>query len=208
LQRSSALGGGAPSRVKLALQLFGCSWADLSLRQEDAVKTCEEQSFRWLNRRGVRAVFSSNCLRTVEIAVTDAPKPCVNCSELYNLKTFKNALKRPPPDDTDLKYTPHDHRSTELGLIYARYSGVRDLVERVSSFNCALFPLGSCIKNTSNIANMLLEFVQGVLSGRFAKQEVLLGAIRAMMEKSRRGELGKSNNGMRYAPEFDNFCTI
>ncbi|KZV80253.1 hypothetical protein EXIGLDRAFT_630566, partial [Exidia glandulosa HHB12029] len=51
-------------------------------------------------------------------------------------------------------------------------------------------------------------FAKGVQSGAYKTQEVLLGSIQVMMQKARRGELGKKLTGMQYPPAFDHFCNV
>ncbi|KZV82101.1 hypothetical protein EXIGLDRAFT_567144, partial [Exidia glandulosa HHB12029] len=189
LSRTGNMGGGAPSQVRLSHQLFGCTWSSLSSRQKADVRRLEEHSHTWVNRRGVRAVFSTSCHKTLKIPRTQPTRPCEACSRLRNSKAFKVAINRPLPDDENLKFTPEWSRSPELGLIYARYAGVRDLVESVS--------------NPDSPGHMLLQYAQGVASGQYKSQDVMLGAIQAFLEKARRQELGLKNTGMKYPVEFD-----
>ncbi|EJD35365.1 hypothetical protein AURDEDRAFT_21815, partial [Auricularia subglabra TFB-10046 SS5] len=192
LRRQALVGGGAPSRPALAKARFGCSWSELSERQRQSIRRLEEKSFKWLNRRGLDAVYSTDCLDWVDAAKSDDVRPCRNCLQIQNLKVFKNALRRPTPDEKNLKFAPKWTQSSEDARIYMKYAGVRDLVE----------------SNIKSVGSMLLGFAKGVAAGTYKNQEVLLGSIQVLMQKTRRGELGHSNTGMHYPKAFDNICSI
>jgi len=53
-----------------------------------------------------------------------------------------------------------------------------------------------------------LKFAQGVVDGMYAKQEVLLGMIEALVKKTERLSKGKTLKNMTYRPAFNNFCNL
>ena len=138
LQRSSVLGGGAPSRASIAQKLFpdlpGCSWATLDDTQQNMVLIREQALFRWVNRHGLGAVFSADCKKISPAANTNGVlTPCKSCVELRKLHIFQTVLNRKIPDEKNMKYVPKGYRCPELGSIYLKYHGVRQLVEEVCS---------------------------------------------------------------------------
>ena len=61
------------------------------------------------------------------------PVPCTNCVALRTLHTFQVALNRPMPAEENMKFVPVGNRCPELGAIFLKYKGVRQLVEEVSA---------------------------------------------------------------------------
>lgn len=135
LKRSLATGGGAPSRTTLAKGLFGKNspYKFLTSTHKKMVLRREEMMFKWQNNRSVGAVFSLSCMKEVAISAADGRHiPCAECLDLLHLHTFQNALNRDICPDEHMKFTPGDRRDQELGDLYMRVKGVRDLVETVS----------------------------------------------------------------------------
>lgn len=190
LTRTSALTGGAQSRIRIARRIFDISretlWTELSSKQQKAVLRREEVEAAWRNCRAVDAVFSAQCEAMVYTAVGKDPAACAKCKDLYDLKTFQAALRRPLPVDANLKYVPKKHRCPELGAIYIKYHGLRDLMEQDSPW---------------------LEFARGVVDGRF-KSDVMLGMVKAMVVKTSRLEAGKGLRNLPYTGAFSDFCSV
>lgn len=136
LSRTPMLTGGAQSRIKIARRLFDLGskhyWTELSESQKAAVIRREEVEAAWRNCRAVDAVFSTQCEDTVYTAVGKDPDACSRCKDLYELKTFQNAIGRDAPADDKMKYVPKAYRCPELGAIFIRYHGLRALMEQVS----------------------------------------------------------------------------
>ena len=61
----------------------------------------------------------------------DVPAPCISCVELRKIHVFQNVLNRKIPDENNMKYVPKNYRCRELGSIYLKYNGVRQLIEEV-----------------------------------------------------------------------------
>jgi hypothetical protein len=132
-----AVGGGAPSRTNIARVLFGVDAAYGLLSDTDKkMVLCQEESlFQWKNSRAVGAVFSTKCSKDVAGRQGDGELLlCVQCHDLLKLHTFQVALNKRMPADANMKYTPNNHRDPEVGDIYLKVKGVRDLVETVCAF--------------------------------------------------------------------------
>ncbi|KAH7918497.1 hypothetical protein BV22DRAFT_1134542 [Leucogyrophana mollusca] len=151
LSRSSALGGGAISRLRITRQLFpGLSneelaWSKLSAERQRMVICYKQSNYKWLNRRDVAAIFSSTCEGLI-VSDSEAVSACPKCQDLLKLPTFKNILSHKMPDEQNMKF----------------YKGVRQLLE----------------EDDSN--SLWLRFAKGVADGLYRSQGVVLGMIEAM----------------------------
>ncbi|KZV71006.1 hypothetical protein PENSPDRAFT_685015 [Peniophora sp. CONT] len=200
LYRSAASGGGAPSRNRLAVELFGhilsvdeCAWSRLSPQRQRMVLRREESQFRWRNSRASNAVFASDCdghSRSPPSTPEDEALPCAECDDLYRLHTFRSALLRPIPDEAKMKHTPQIYRSAELGDIYARVRGVKKLMEADGG------------------KGFMRRFAQGYLDGDYDKADVVIGMIETLVVKNDRARRGKSMVGMRYPEALDAFVQM
>ncbi|VDC00175.1 unnamed protein product [Peniophora sp. CBMAI 1063] len=197
LYRSSATGGGAPSHLVLAFELFGhilslkdCAWSSLSPSRQHMVLRREESRYKWLNSRASGAIFSKLCCGTSRSPAgtpEDKVLPCADCHDLRKLHTFQNALNWPVPDDANMKHVPQLYRSEELGNIYARVNGLKKLME------------------DNNGKGFMRRFAQGYVDGEYADQAVVIGMIEALVVKKDRARRGKAMVGMRYSEALDGF---
>ncbi|KIJ10565.1 hypothetical protein PAXINDRAFT_85879 [Paxillus involutus ATCC 200175] len=198
LRRSSALGGGAPSRMRIAQELFpglaqdALSWKALDRMQRDMVLTREQAHYRWLNRHNVGAVFAADCEGMCP-PIDGERATCQRCRQLYKLHLFQNVLNRKEPQEANMKFVLKGHRCQELGSIYLKYEGVRQLIEEVSFTNEAV---------------CTLRFAKGVSNGLYKKQDVLLGMVEAMVKKAQRLAHGQHLQNMQYTDAFDSFCSV
>ncbi|EJD37182.1 hypothetical protein AURDEDRAFT_129656 [Auricularia subglabra TFB-10046 SS5] len=190
LKHTVVPGGGAPSRSKLASQMFGRPLIKLTDRQNRSLRARESHEYRWLNRHGLQAVFSAHCLHSVMAKDDAQPGPCESCVALLSIKEFKNALARPIPPDKNLKFVPEAYREHEIGHLYLRYHGLADLVD----------------ENITKPAQMLRDFAKGVLAGDYKEDGVFLGAVQAMVSKKSREVRGKGLQNFKYPEAFDNAC--
>jgi hypothetical protein len=138
LGRTMVHTGGAPSRRVLADVLFpslaGTTWPSLTDSQQRMVIHREEALAAWRNSRALNSVFSTKCEDMVYTAVSAPnPLPCQKCRELYENHTFQVALRRPMPREENMKHVPKAYRCPQLGEIYLKYHGVRQLLEKVST---------------------------------------------------------------------------
>jgi hypothetical protein len=143
LRRVTALGGGAPSRSKIAKTLWPSktnSWKNMKPSEQHMVLRREELSFLWRNVRGaVGAVFSSCCEKNVEVHGEKEPFPCAKCTALRSLHTFQVALNRSMPSEENMKFVNFGNRCPELGEIFLKHKGVRKLIEEVCMHIIQLF---------------------------------------------------------------------
>lgn len=136
LLRAGAAGGGAPDRLKIALGFWEkrlgverCKWRNLSSSRQKIVLRCEETLYQWRNIHSLGIVVSSRCTGLA----SSGGNPCEHCHALLFLHTFQNQLNTKMPKEENMKYVPKAYRQTELGDIYLKYKGVRQLVEAVRS---------------------------------------------------------------------------
>ncbi|KAJ7508549.1 hypothetical protein B0H11DRAFT_2304702 [Mycena galericulata] len=192
MARVTASGGGAPSRTRIARQLFSSDeikWRDLNASDRRMVLRRELTLQKWKIGRNVGAVFSSDCLRDVLTPDSHEPQPCSECRKLLKLHTFQVAIRRPMPDESKMKFVPVAHRDPELGKIYLKYHGVRELVEQDDG------------------RSPYLKFAQGCADGTY-QSETLAGMVKALVIKQKRVEAGKSLRNMQYDTAFDQFCDL
>ena len=134
MSRTSSTGGGAPSCHAIAKDLFKSKddilWKDLSIQQQKMVLCQEELSQLWKISRATCSIFSSACEVTVHGSAS-VPHPCSECDGLYKVHKFLVAINRPMPNKEDMKYVLKSYCNPELGTIYLKYKGVRELVEKV-----------------------------------------------------------------------------
>ncbi|KAH9935430.1 uncharacterized protein B0H18DRAFT_1082220 [Fomitopsis serialis] len=193
LRRTSTPGGGAPSRMKIAQDLFRLKkkkarWASLSDRRRQMVLRHEQTLYRWVNRRDVGAVFATDCHVFVAVLGDDKePPPCLACLGLYGVHTYQVQLNRPLPDEDKMKFVPIIYRCQDLGELYLKYKGLRQLVE------------------TDDGRLPWLRFSQGVVAGHYRDYDVLLGCVEAIVTKVTRIQRGKSLRGMVYPRIFTDF---
>ncbi|KAJ6524888.1 hypothetical protein DFH09DRAFT_1372073 [Mycena vulgaris] len=189
LARTTVPGGGAPSRTRIAEELFSTGWKDLTERQQRMVLRRELSLQKWKLARGVGAMFSSTCLSDVQTIMGEDPVPCSECRALLSLHSFKVSIHRPMPAQKAMKYVPIGYRDPELGALYLKYVGLRELIE------------------LDDGRSPYLKFAQGCADGSF-QSDTLTGMIEALVLKQSRIHKGKSLKNIQYPPEFDEFCNL
>lgn len=92
----------------------------------------EELEFKWRNSRATGAVYLAKCLRDVDSTPgTEAIEPCSACGNILHLRAFQTRINVSMPAEEDMCFVPEGYRCPELGNIYLKYKGVRELVEKV-----------------------------------------------------------------------------
>jgi len=128
MSRTSSTGGGAPSHLSIAKDLFNLNdeilWKNLDARQQKMVIRREELSQVWKISRPTGSIFSSTCEVTVHQSASAHPYPCSECDGLYKVHKFLVAINRQMPAEENMKYIPKLYRNPELGTIYLKYKGV------------------------------------------------------------------------------------
>lgn len=135
MTRSASSGGGARSRLTLALLLFDRPWVELTGKESAVVLRRVAQEYKWINQHALGAVFATDCQKVVkqlrsEASVVDT-STCPSCLALLHLRAFQTAANKPIPPENLMKHVPILFRSEKLGEIYAKHRGVRDLIEGV-----------------------------------------------------------------------------
>ncbi|CAK5278910.1 unnamed protein product [Mycena citricolor] len=165
--RTAVTGGGAPSRARIIDGLFpgqGLRWKDLSIKQKDYVLKREANLQKWHISHGLHIVSATNCMQNV-------------------------AIRRAVPDERRMKFVPGIYRDKELGTLYLKHVGLRELVE------------------LDDGQSPWLKFALGCASGNY-KSDVLTGMVQALVTKQDRMNLGKSMKNMKYSHEFSQFCDV
>ena len=130
LSRSSAPGGGAPSRTIVARELYkGSKYKALTKAQKTNVRRLQALQIRWINDHREGRVVSARCLKTVVVKDGGEANPCVECLALLRLGGLRNSLRHPTPDAKNLKYTPKECLATLIGKLYAAHLGLREIME-------------------------------------------------------------------------------
>ncbi|KAJ6493278.1 hypothetical protein C8R45DRAFT_1073220 [Mycena sanguinolenta] len=189
LARAAASGGGAPSRARLSAELFSSEWKGLDHDQQRMVLRRELSLQKWKIARSVGAVFSTDCVRDVPTIVGQEPEPCSECARLRKLHTFQVAIHRKMPDENRMKYVPQLYRDTELGRLYLKHRGVREIVE------------------LDDGRSPWLKFAMGCTDGTYGS-DTLTGMVQALVMKQNRIEHGKSLKNIKYNEEFNQFCDV
>ncbi|KAJ7077204.1 hypothetical protein C8R43DRAFT_1083442 [Mycena crocata] len=191
MARTTAPGGGAPSRARIIKDLFSdnITWRDLDPSDQRMVQRREITLYRWKVARNVGAIFAADCLRDVSTPDGKEPEPCSSCRKILKLHTFQVAIHRPMPDELKMKFVPKAHQDPELGKLYLKFYGVRELVE------------------LDDGRSPFLKFAQGCADGTY-QSDTLTGMVKAIVIKQSRVQKGKSLKNMRYEAVFDQFCDL
>lgn len=130
LRRTGFAGGGARALTDIAKNRFGKAFSELGKQKKQEVVDVQLHEHKWRNDHQKLRVFASKCKQHVAKPVLNCrAQPCDECSALLSNKRFKAILRKPTPDDKDFIYTNHRYRSKNLGEIYARTIGLRQIIE-------------------------------------------------------------------------------
>ncbi|KAJ7176926.1 hypothetical protein C8R46DRAFT_1346848 [Mycena filopes] len=192
LTRTAVAGGGAPSRQRIIEQLFpgeGLALKDLDDDQQRMVLRRELSLQRWKLARSVGAVFAATCLRDVRTIDGDEPEPCSECQSLLRLHGFQVVLNRVVPEEENMKFVPKGYQDTELGVLFLKHKGLRQLVA------------------TDDGRSPWLKFAVGCTDGTYTS-DTLTGMVKALVIKQDRARKGKLLKNMSYSAEFSHFCDL
>ncbi|OCB83926.1 hypothetical protein A7U60_g9133 [Sanghuangporus baumii] len=191
LTRPAALGGGGRSKVALAKERYGKTYADLTKQKKRHVDKIQEDSWIWMANHSFSAVFSLECKKTVTVCSTDNSNKdhiCGPCSNLLFKKQFRTAISLPEPLTSNVKFTNKRYQQEELGIRFAKCKGVNEL----------LHP-----KN--NDIQLVVRYAKGVAAGHFKDHVVFTGLVNCMLERIDRTARGKKLTNFKYPPAFDAF---
>jgi hypothetical protein len=140
LRRTGFAGGGARALTVIAEERFGKAFRELEEQKKQMVGDLQLHEHQWRNDHQGLRVFATKCKQRVPTPTLNRQaRPCDECSALLLNKRFKSILHKPTPDDKDFIYTNRRYRSKNLGEIYARTVGLRQIIET---------PVCSCSSST------------------------------------------------------------
>ena len=137
LRRTSVSGGGARSVKVIAGELYDKLFSVLGKKAKQKVLDKQQHEHKWRNDHHNLRVFAVACKRTVP-----HNDPCSECTQVLSSKAFKDAIRKPNPEEKNYIYTNHKFRSPLLGRIYARSIGLKELIE---------MPVSSLVLLASNL---------------------------------------------------------
>lgn len=115
LSRASSTGGGARSLEYYSKQFFKKKYNNLSDAEQQQVVAAQVHDRTWRNdvSPGIVASFATGenpCIKTVHVdADATVTPPCSSCQLVFTSKPYKNALNKPTPDSSNLRYVPLKH---------------------------------------------------------------------------------------------------
>lgn len=126
LRRTGVSGGGARSVKVIAEEIYNKLFNVLGKKAKQNVLDRQQHEHKWRNDHRQLRVFAVACKRNVP---HNDPLPCSECKQVLSSKAFKDALRKPNPEEKNYIYTNHRFRSPLLGQIYARAIGLKELIE-------------------------------------------------------------------------------
>lgn len=137
VQRTSASGGGSRALYTISQALFGVAFSELKdVEKIQRVLDVQYHERKWSNDHQALRVFSTACKK--EVAGAAASKrnlPCASCAALLDLKPFGVALRKRPSEK--LKFVPFRFRNTVVGQLFAKYVGLKAILDEVSDVFCS-----------------------------------------------------------------------
>ncbi|KAJ3911654.1 hypothetical protein F5877DRAFT_55051 [Lentinula edodes] len=183
LDRTGALGGGAPSVTVLTRRLFQRkNFKTLSPKQKRKVKLLQRREWRWELHHDVGRVYSTSCTRTLDSGETG---PCFPCISILHLKAFRTAIAVPKPALENYKFLNKEYLNGTLSTIFANSLGLHELVKKDPSKTPAL------------------KYALGVLDGKFAdgKHNEFFGDLLKVMNLMQsKKERGVGTEGFPWSP--------
>ncbi|KAJ6522433.1 hypothetical protein DFH09DRAFT_1421922 [Mycena vulgaris] len=192
LKRTGAFGGGGRSVTAIAREKFGKLFRFLKGANQKIVTDQQLHERKWTNDHSNMRVFSTTCNKNVSAPQNGSRTlPCSGCSSILGNPRFKQAIRRPIPDDENYIYVNEKYRNQLLGGLYARSIGLKEIIETADAKNTP------CIK-----------YAQGTLKGKYTDFKVFEGLVEAMVMKVDRLERGVGMQNFKYAPAWDEMAHI
>ncbi|SGY16077.1 BQ5605_C012g06753 [Microbotryum silenes-dioicae] len=180
LSKSSARGGGAPSRLKLIKRRFprlGKRVLTPSERRE--INNLEANEWKWVNDHSAPRVNSIDCTKIgVESQCGTKSQPCAKCKALLRTKAFPPALYRPRAVGPTIKFTNKRLASVDalMSKVFKEHQGLEEL-------------LGT------KDGKIYHRYAQGLIVGELAGANILKGMAKVAVIKHRRNAQGKDMRG-------------
>ncbi|KAI5884956.1 uncharacterized protein SCHCODRAFT_01176952 [Schizophyllum commune H4-8] len=194
LSRTSEGGGGAPSVISIGrdehpdVEFF----RNLDFEQKRRIYLLQMHARKWLNDHSNLRVFSRNCSGVAGPRTHTGLHhlPCVECRSVFASRAFKTAINKPIPTDENYIYVNKRFRNAAVAKIYARTIGLRSIIEQPDAKN-----------------SMYIRFAIASLEKKI-KNDVLLGLIQPVVTKLDREERGVGMQNFKYAPAWEEVCSI
>ncbi|KAH9938784.1 uncharacterized protein BXZ73DRAFT_23422, partial [Epithele typhae] len=197
MSRPIAGGGGARSLVVIAKEKNeGKLFSELTREQKQEVVDWQISEYKWLNDQRRQRVYSTACMGALVIS-SKSPTParlsCGECLAILKLDSFRRAISRPVPEPHNFKYVNFIYRDEALGKLYARITGLQDLLNPKSKTSTSPF----------------VRYALGAIRGKFKNGQELLGGIlegfMTIEDKERRG-VGKQ--GFKWSEKWARICHV
>ncbi|KAJ7163961.1 hypothetical protein C8R43DRAFT_946774 [Mycena crocata] len=191
LNRTCSSGGGARAPGHYSLELFKREFAVLTDDEKQQVYSAQYHDRTWRNdvSPGIMASFAigtTQCLKSIQgPAQADAPAPCDSCRLLFTSKSYQATIKKPAPDQANLRYVPHRDRNAHAGELYARYGGLEALVSE------------------NNEYSLEHRFFQHVVNGDFKDDKIFNGILEAKILAKTREIKGVGMQNFHYNEDVD-----
>lgn len=124
LLRTSALGGGGRSITMIAKEHYSKTYGNLSSQEKDVVIDLQQQEWTWNNDFQRVRLFSTKCLKQA----SGGGSACQHCENLLKDRRLLSVLRRPTPNEENLKFVNVRFRNAVMGEKYARIKGLRGLI--------------------------------------------------------------------------------
>lgn len=140
LKHTGASGGGGRSLPVISKQLFNKLFSQLSKKvNRKVVVDTRMHEWKWKNDQVNHRVYAITCQQLVVDRPPHRPHPCSECNTILHSKAFKSAIRKPIPSDKNCKFINYRFRNPLLGSIYARATGIREIVEDEVHFHFIYF---------------------------------------------------------------------
>ena len=135
LRRSSAAGRGSRSVTKIAEEVFGKPFLQLSKARKNRIILQQAHEQRWRNDHQGMRVFSMTCTTTCNgYSKSDGcPLPCQACTSLLKLHEFQVILNKPMPRNENYRFMNFRFRNPLIGEQYAKVKGLKELLDAAVS---------------------------------------------------------------------------
>jgi hypothetical protein len=129
LKRTSETGGGSRSVVKIALDLYQKTYAQLSTNRKDIVDETQRIERTWVNDHRKLRIFSTTCTNVACWSSENTFIPCQKCRSLLRDSRLCSVLNKPTPEERNFRHLNQRFQNHLEGLQYARVKGLKQLIE-------------------------------------------------------------------------------
>ncbi|KAL1715093.1 hypothetical protein EV715DRAFT_171202, partial [Schizophyllum commune] len=139
--RPIAGGGGAHSVNYYALDLFQKPYKRLSRNKQAAIRRVKKLAWLWNADTNRKVVYHHDCTNKAVSPATPAPDSkywpsgakrngaCDVCCSLWDEPRFRQVVRKPVPDDRNIKYSNKEYVEGHLVRMYSLAKGLKAIVE-------------------------------------------------------------------------------